>query len=124
MPLVAYAKRLGTDFRLVHKDPIVKTARCLIAAPAPHEGPWAVRKQEHTYDYHGGVSGLDPFRNMARLSDWWNGYKDYTLSREEAVDRLLRFESDYPEIDENWERDVRIPHVLTAVPGPWNRYPR
>ena len=92
---------LSTSFRIVSRKTtdgveIISSAR-LIAHQAPN-GKYCVGKQSSNTDERGhGGQGVHPFRCTQSIKDWFNNYRDFTLSASEKNRQLREFEEEYPE---------------------------
>lgn len=74
------------------KGDVMTTQRRLIACPAPDGKMWCVRSRVTSFDHKGGGEQHHPFSYKALLKDSFNAYKDYTLSKAQALSELASFE--------------------------------
>lgn len=68
----------------------------LIACPAPDGERWCVRSQRMSYDAYGGAEDWHPFSYRALIRDAFDQYKDYTLTKSEAISQLLELDNLHP----------------------------
>ncbi len=106
--------RLTTQYHVMDKNGDATAVGRLIAAPNATGRLWCVRAEGAVYDSVGGGGTGNPFSLTALARDAFHGFADYTLTRDEAIERMRAFEKEYPEISGDYRPRGRIPAISPA----------
>ena len=92
---------IQTDFRITDissfpdRSKTVASERLTLLF-SPH-GSCCIRKESQLDNTDGyGASDYNPLRLTQQIKDWFNGYSDYKLTPEQAIQQVSEFEQKHP----------------------------